>query len=68
MAYKNLWKVTVVKNAGKLTKGMTVEIIVTGTTAYPNVKQIIEAIEAKYNVIVSSCHCGNSNLEFTKLG
>lgn len=68
MACKNLWKVTAVKNAGKLTKGMTVEIIVTGTSAHPNAKQIIEAIETKYNITVSSCHCGNSNLEFTKLG
>ena len=28
-----LWSVTAIKSAGKLTKGMTVEILVTGTTA-----------------------------------
>ena len=52
----NLWKMTAIKNAGKLTKGMSVEILVTGTSAKPSVKQIIEAIEDKYGVTVSSCH------------
>ena len=28
-----LWSVTAIKSAGKLTKGMTVEILVTGTTS-----------------------------------
>ena len=41
-----LWSVTAIKSAGKLTKGMTVEILVTGTTARPSAKQIIEAIES----------------------
>ena len=40
-----LWSVTAIKSAGKLTKGMSVEILVTGTSARPNAKQIIEAIE-----------------------
>ena len=43
-----LWSVTAIKNAGKLTKGMNVEILVTGTSARPNARQIIEAIEDKY--------------------
>ena len=42
-----LWSVTAIKNAGKLTKGMNVEILVTGTSARPNARQIIEAIEDK---------------------
>ena len=63
----NLWKMTAIKNAGKLTKGMSVEILVTGTSAKPSVKQIIEAIEDKYGVTVSSCHCGYANFEIEKL-
>ena len=63
----NLWKMTAIKNAGKLTKGMSVEILVTGTSAKPSVKQIIEAIEDKYGVTVSSCHCGYANFEDEKL-
>ena len=63
----NLWKMTAIKNAGKLTKGVSVEILVTGTSAKPSVKQIIEAIEDKYGVTVSSCHCGYANFEIEKL-
>lgn len=63
-----LWSVTVIKNAGKLTKGMSVEVLVTGSTARPNAKQIIEAIEDKYGVNVASCHCGYGNFEIVKLG
>ena len=33
----------------------------------PSVKQIIEAIEDKYGVTVSSCHCGYANFEIEKL-
>ena len=50
----NLWKMTAIKNAGKLTKGMSVEILVTGTSA-------------KHGVTVSSCHCGYANFEIEKL-
>ena len=42
-----LWSVTATKSAGKLTRGMTVEILVVGTTARPSAKQIIEASESK---------------------
>ena len=42
-------------------------ILVTGTSAKPSVKQIIEAIEDKYGVTVSSCHCGYANFEIEKL-
>ena len=59
--------VTAIKSAGKLTKGMSVEILVTGTSARPNAKQIIEAIEDKYGVTVASCHCGYGNFEIVKL-
>ena len=62
-----LCSVTAIKNAGKLTKGMNVEILVTGTSARPNARQIIEAIEDKYGVTVSSCHCGYANFEIEKL-
>lgn len=63
----NLWKVTAVKNVGKLTKGMSVEIVVKGTTAKPTAQQIIAAIEDKYGETVSSSHCSSSNFEFEKL-
>lgn len=63
-----LWSITAIKNAGKLTKGMNVEILVTGTLARPNAKQIIEAIENKYGVTVSSSFCGSGNFEIVKLG
>lgn len=63
-----LWSVTATKSAGKLTRGMTVEILVVGTMARPSVKQIIEAIESKYGVTVASCHCGYGNFEIVKLG
>ena len=62
-----LWSVTAIKNAGKLTKGMNVEILVTGTSARPNARQIIEAIEDKFGVTVSSCHCGYANFDIEKL-
>lgn len=62
-----LWSVTAIKSAGKLTKGMSVEILVTGTSARPNAKQIIEAIEDKYGVTVASCYCGYGNFEIVKL-
>ena len=63
-----LWSVTATKSAGKLTRGMTVEILVVGTTARPSAKQIIEAIESKYGVTVASFHCGYGNFEIVKLG
>ena len=64
---KYLWKVDVVKNAGQLVKGMTVEIIMENTSAKPQAKHIIEAIKSKYGVTVSSCHCTTSNFNFQKL-
>ena len=63
-----LWSVTATKSAGKLTRGMTVEILVVGTMARPSAKQIIEAIESKYGVTVARCHCGYGNFEIVKLG
>lgn len=51
----------------QIDKGMSVEILVTGTSARPNAKQIIEAIEDKYGVTVASCHCGYGNFEIVKL-
>uniref|UniRef100_UPI00307943BD hypothetical protein n=1 Tax=Alistipes shahii TaxID=328814 RepID=UPI00307943BD len=62
-----LWSVTAIKNAGKLTKGMNVEILVTGTSARPNARQIIEAIEDQFGVTVASCHFGYANFEIEKL-
>ena len=62
-----LWSVTALKSAGKLPKGRSVEFPVTGTSARPNAKQIIEAIEDKYGVTVASCHCGYGNFEIVKL-
>ena len=63
-----LWSVTATKSAGKLTRGMTVEILVVGTMARPSAKQIIEAIESKYGETVASCPCGYGNFEIVKLG
>ena len=34
-----LWSVTATKSAGKLTRGMTVEILVVGTMARPSAKR-----------------------------
>ena len=40
----NLWKMTAIKNAGKLTKGMSVEILVTGTSGTISMTSFSQAI------------------------
>ena len=62
-----LQKVTAIKNNGKVTKGMSVEIMKTGTSAKPSQKEIAQTLNDKYNANVHECHCGQSNFDFTQI-
>ena len=62
MAY--LWKLVAKKNNGKLTKGMNVEILKSGTNAKPNQEEIASALNNKYNSDIHYGHCGQSNFDF----
>ncbi len=59
-----LWKVKAVKDTGKVAKGMEVEVVKSGTTATPNIKEIGAAFERKYNITLIS-GCSTSNFEIT---
>ena len=62
-----LWQVTAKQNNGKVVKGMSVEIYKTGTSSKPNLKEISEALNNKYNTNVHESHCGASIFDFKAL-
>ena len=61
----HLFKITAIKNNGKLLKGMSVEIIRKDTTSKPTQHEIAEAISKKYNIEINHSSCGHINFEFS---
>lgn len=57
MGVNHLWKVTCIKAAQKVPKGLSVEIIKTGTTAIPSAKEIKSAIKSKYGIDANEGLC-----------
>ncbi|MBS6651455.1 peptidase [Alistipes putredinis] len=47
-----LWKVVSLRTTGKLAPGMSVEIVKTGTSAKPTIKEIGEAFRRKYGIVL----------------
>ena len=63
----HLWKVTALRVTGKVAKGMEVEVVKTGTTAKPNIKEIGEAFERKYGItLISGCSLSNFDIKEKK--
>ncbi len=64
-----LWKVKVLKPAGKLAAGMEVEIVKTGTNAKPTQKEAVEAFSQKYSIKVTQIpNWGNpSTIQITQM-
>ena len=50
----HLWKVTAKKAVGKVAKGMEAEVVKSGTTAKPVIKEIEEAFKRKYGISLIS--------------
>ncbi len=63
----HLWKVTAKKRNGKVTAGMTAEILITNTAGKPNAKHIAEALSDKYNTDIGAGNCSPSNFIIEKL-
>jgi hypothetical protein len=62
-----LWKVTANRNNGKVTKGMSVEIMKSNTDSKPSQKEIAQALTNKYNTDVHESHCGQSNFDIIRI-
>ncbi len=60
-----LWKVTTVKVFGKISKGMFVEIVKSGISAPPTIKEIGDAFNRKYGIVLPT-GCSLSNFEIRK--
>lgn len=45
-----LWKVKAISNAREVVKGMEVEVVKSGSSAKPNIKEIGDAFERKYGI------------------
>lgn len=59
-----LWKVKCVKSTGKLTKGMEVEVVKSGSNSKPNIKEIGTAIQNKFGInLVNGCSMSNFDFE-----
>lgn len=63
----NLWKMTTIKNAGKLTKGMSVEILVPEHSKTGSVNKLSRQRSQIRRKPYRSCHCGYANFEIEKL-
>lgn len=62
---KTVWKLTAIKNSGKLVKGMNVEIITLG--GKPTAHVIAEAINTKYRVMALPGNCALFHFDIEKL-
>ncbi|MDV3873361.1 peptidase [Elizabethkingia anophelis] len=51
---QHLWKATAKRDSFKISKGMSVEILVKNTNRKPNQKEVIDAINQKYGVNTAS--------------
>lgn len=63
----HLWRVTAVKATGKVTPGMWVEVLKSGTNAPPTIKEIGMEVERKYGVKLLP-GCSLSNFKIEKMG
>ncbi len=63
----HLWRVTAVKVTGKVTPGMWVEVLKSGTNAPPTIKEIDMEVERKYGVKLLP-GCSLSNFKIEKMG
>lgn len=61
-----LWKVTAKRATGKVAKGIDVEVVKSGKTAKPTIKEIEEAMKRKYGIALIS-GCSLSNFEIVEL-
>lgn len=60
----HLWRVTAVKVTGKVTIGMWVEVVKSGTSASPTIKEIGTEMERKYGIkLVNGCALSNFKME-----
>lgn len=60
----HLWRVTAVKVTGKVTIGMWIEVVKSGTSASPTIKEIGMEIERKYGIkLVNGCALSNFKIE-----
>ena len=59
----HLWKVTAKKAVGKVAKGMEAEVVKSGTTAKPVIKEIEEEFKRKYGIsLISGCSLANFDM------
>lgn len=63
----SLWKVTALKDNGRLKKGMSAEIFQPNSVNKPTQKVICENLNTKYGTKIDSGSCGLSNFEIEKL-
>ena len=60
----HLWRVTAIKVTGKVTPGMWVEVLKSGTNAQPTIKEIGVEFERKYGIaLVGGCSLVNFRIE-----
>ena len=60
----HLWRVTAIKVTGKVTPGMWVEVLKSGTNAQPTIKEIGVEFERKYGIaLVGGCSLTNFRIE-----
>lgn len=60
----HLWRVTAIKVTGKVTPGMWVEVLKSGTNAQPTIKEIGVEFERKYSIaLVGGCSLVNFKIE-----
>jgi hypothetical protein len=52
----HIWKITATRNNGTVKKGMSAEILKSGTSARPNQREIAEALSDKYKERISEYH------------
>jgi hypothetical protein len=62
-----LWKVTAIRNNISVVKGMSAEIMKTGTSIKPGHKEIAEALSRQYGKSIHDGHCSPSNFDFIQM-
>lgn len=67
MGANHLWKVTCIKTAQKVSVGLTVEIVKSGTSAIPSAKEIKAAIKSKYGIDANEGLCHRSYFEMVDI-
>ena len=62
-----LWKVTAKRDSGKVVKGMSVEIVISDRSGEPRPKEIVSALQTKYNIEVKEGNFGSSYFVIEKI-